>query len=46
MTVGFTSRPDILGLKNTLLGLAVLSAVYLLLILRIFRPSPSKSGQS
>jgi FHS family glucose/mannose:H+ symporter-like MFS transporter len=46
MTVGFTSRPDILGLKNTLLGLAVLSAVNLLLILRIFRRSPSKNGQS
>jgi MFS transporter, FHS family, glucose/mannose:H+ symporter len=44
MAVGFTSRSDILGLKNTLLGLALLSAVNLLLILRIFRRSPSSTG--
>jgi fucose permease len=46
MAVGFTSRSDILGLKNTLMGLAALSAVNLLLILRIFRPPPSTTGQS
>lgn len=44
MAVGFTSRSDILGLKNTLLGLALLSVVNLLLILRIFRRSPSSTG--
>jgi fucose permease len=40
MAVGFSSRPDILGLKNTLLGLSVLTALNLLLILRIFRRHP------
>jgi fucose permease len=44
MVVGFTSRPDILGLKNTLLGLAALTALNLLVILRIFRRHPSVAG--
>ncbi|UCF99946.1 MAG: MFS transporter [Spirochaetaceae bacterium] len=39
MVIGFTSRADILGLKNSLLGLSALSVLNLLLILRIFRRS-------
>jgi len=39
--LGFTSRPAVLGLKNSLLGLTVLTALNLLLILRIFRRSPA-----
>ena len=37
--IGFTSQPDVLGLRRSLLGLTVLSLLNLLLIFRIFRKS-------
>ena len=43
VAIGFTSRPEILGLRRSLLALTVLSAANLLLILRIFRRSPASS---
>lgn len=40
--IGFTSQPDILGLRRSLLGLTVLSLLNLLLIFRIFRKSATR----
>ena len=41
LAIGFTSRPDILGLRRSLLGLTVISLLNLVLVLRIFRGSPA-----
>jgi fucose permease len=43
LVIGFTSRPDILGLRRSLFGLAVLSLLNLLLIMRIFRRYTTES---